>query len=39
VDARSAPGLHRMSSAGLLWLLAWLAAVSVAEGTIVLFAV
>jgi len=36
-----AAGLLRMDAlhAGLLWLLAWLAATSVAEGTIVLFAV
>jgi YhgE/Pip-like protein len=36
-----AAGIFRMDAphAGLLWLLAWLAAVSVAEGTIVLFAV
>jgi YhgE/Pip-like protein len=36
-----AVGIFRMDApnVGLLWLLAWLAAVSVAEGTIVLFAV
>jgi ABC-type multidrug transport system permease subunit len=36
-----AAGILRMDTpnAGLLWLLAWLASVSVAEGTIVLFAV
>jgi YhgE/Pip-like protein len=36
-----AAGIFRMDAPrfGLLWLLAWLAAVSVAEGTIVLFAV